>query len=410
MKKVINYKVQKEEWETLKNEAFKKLNAKATIDGFRKGKAPRGVFEKNYPGQIVMEAADIAIDKEYKRLIIEEKIMPIIEPNVNITKISDEELEVVYTFILEPEVKLGKYKNLGIKKEEVKVSKEEIQEQIDRLVKNYAELMIKEEGKVENGDITIIDFEGFKDGVPFDGGKGEDFDLEIGSNSFIPGFEEGMIGMSLGETKDLKLTFPNEYHAKDLAGKDVVFKVTVKEIKTKVLPELDKDFFDDLGMEGIYSKEDLEAHFEEELSHEKEHKVENEYINKLLETVRNNTEIDLEDEVIIEEAKSMYEDYMHNMSHYGITEEVYLQYLNTTKEKIVEDMKAEAEKRLKNTYILNAIIKEENIEATHEEAEAEIKKMAEEHGTTEEEVTKAVGGLHNMMHELCVKKVIELMK
>ena len=410
MKKVINYKVQKEEWETLKNEAFKKLNAKTTIDGFRKGKAPRGLFEKKYPGQIVMEAADIAIDKEYKRLIIEEQIIPIIEPNVNVTKISDEELEVVYTFILEPEVKLGEYKNLGIKKEEAKVSKEEIQEQIDRLVKNYAELMIKEEGKVENGDIAVIDFEGFKDGVPFDGGKGEDFDLEIGSNSFIPGFEESMIGMSLGETKDLNLTFPSEYHAADLAGKDVVFKVTVKEIKTKVLPELDKDFFDDLGMEGIYSKEDLEAQFEEELSHEKEHKAENEYIDKLLETVRNNTEIDLEDELIIEEAKSMYEDYMHHMSHHGITEEVYLEYLNTTKEKIVEDMKVEAEKRLKNTYILNAIIKEENIEATHEEAEEEIKKMAEEHGTTEEEVTKAVGGLHNMMHELCVKKVIELMK
>ena len=410
MKKVINYKVQKEEWETLKNEAFKKLNAKATIDGFRKGKAPRNIFEKNYPGQIIMEAADIAIDKEYKRLIMEEQIIPIIEPNVNVTKISDEELEVVYTFILEPEVKLGEYKNLGIKKEEVKVSKEEIQEQIDRLVKNYAELMIKEEGKVENGDITVIDFEGFKDGVAFDGGKGEDFDLEIGSNSFIPGFEEGMIGMSLGETKDLELTFPSEYHAKDLAGKDVVFKVTVKEIKTKVLPELDKDFFEDLGMEGIYSKEDLEAHFEEELSHEKEHKVENEYINKLLETVRNNTEIDLEDELIIEEAKSMYEDYMHHMSHHGITEEVYLQYLNTTKEKIVEDMKAEAEKRLKNTYILNAIIKEENIEATHEEAEEEIKKIAEEHGVTEEEVTKTVGGLHNMMHELSIRKAIELMK
>ena len=256
--------------------------------------------------------------------------------------------------------------------------------------------MIKEEGKVENGDIAVIDFEGFKDGVPFDGGKGEDFELEIGSNSFIPGFEEGMIGMSLGETKDLELTFPSEYHAADLAGKDVVFKVTVKEIETKVLPELDKDFFDDLGMEGIYSKEDLEAHFEEELSHEKEHKAENEYIDKLLENVRNNTKIDLEDELIIEEAKSMYEDYMHNMSHYGITEDVYLQYLKTTKENLIEDMKDNAEKRLKNTYILNAIIKEENIEATHEEAE--------------EEVTKAVGGLHNMMHELCVKKVIELMK
>lgn len=410
MKKVINYKVQKEEWETLKNEAFKKLNAKATIDGFRKGKAPRAMFERNYPGQIVMEAADMAIDKEYKRLIIEEKIMPILEPNVNITKVSDEELEVEFTFILEPEVKLGEYKNLGVKKEEVKVSKEEIQEQIDKLVKNYAELMIKEEGKVENGDITVIDFEGFVDGVAFEGGKGENYTLEIGSNSFIPGFEDGMIGMNLDETRDINVTFPSEYHAEDLAGKDAVFKVTVKEIKTKVLPELDKDFFDDLGMEGIYSKEDLEAHFEDELSHEKEHKAENNYIDALLEKARNNTEIEIEDEVIVKEAESMYEDYMHHMSHHGITEEIYLQYLNTTKEQIIDDMKTEAEKRLKNSYILNAIIKAENIETTEDEAKEEIKKMAEEHNTTEEEVTNAIGGIYYMTHDLSIRKAIELMK
>ena len=410
MKKVINYKVQKEEWETLKNEAFKKLNAKATIDGFRKGKAPKNVFERNYPGQIVMEATDMAIDKEYKRLIMEEKFMPILEPNVNITKVSDEELEVEFTFILEPEVKLGKYKNLGVKKEEVNVSKEEIQEQIDKLVKNYAELMIKEEGKVENGDITVIDFEGFVDGVAFEGGKGENYTLEIGSNSFIPGFEDGMIGMNLDETRDINVTFPSEYHAEDLAGKDAVFKVTVKEIKTKVLPELDKDFFDDLGMEGIYSKEDLEAHFEDELLHEKEHKAENDYIDALLEKARNNTEIEIEDEIIVKEAESMYEDYMHHMSHHGITEEIYLQYLNTTKEQIIEDMKAEAEKRLKNSYILNAIIKAENIETTEDEAKEEIKKMAEEHGTTEEEVTNAIGGIYYMMHDLSIRKAIELMK
>ena len=170
MKKVINYKVQKEEWETLKDQAFKKLNAKATIDGFRKGKAPRNMFERNYPGQIIMEAADVAVDKEYKRIITEDQILPILEPKVDIVKVTDEELEVNFTFITEPTVKLGEYKNLKVKKGTAKVTKDEVNTRIDNLLKDYAELVVKEEGTVENGDVAVIDFEGFKDDVAFEGG------------------------------------------------------------------------------------------------------------------------------------------------------------------------------------------------------------------------------------------------
>ena len=209
MKRVVNYKVQKEEWENAKEKAFKKISSKYKVDGFRPGKAPRNLFEKNFPGKIVTEAADELIDKEYRRLLLEEKIMPILEPKIDIVKLSDEELEVNYTFILEPTVKLGKYKNLNVKKESVKATKEEVQSRIDDLLKDYAELVVKDEkAKVEKGDIAIIDFEGFKDGVAFEGGKGENYSLEIGSNTFIPGFEDGIIGMKKGETKDLKLTFP----------------------------------------------------------------------------------------------------------------------------------------------------------------------------------------------------------
>ena len=410
MKKVINYKVQKEEWETLKNEAFKKLNAKATIDGFRKGKAPRNIFEKNYPGQIVMEAADIAIDKEYKRIIMEDKILPILEPKVDLVKVNDKELEVNFTFITEPEVKLGEYKSLKVKKETVKVTKEEVKDKIDNLLRGYAELIVKEDGEVENGDVAVINFEGFKDGVAFDGGKGENYSLEIGSNTFIPGFEDGVVGMKKDETKDLNLTFPENYGVEDLAGKEVVFKVTVNEIKTRVVPELDKEFFEDLGMEDINTKEELEAKMKEEIKEEKERKVEHDYVDALLEKATSNMECEIDDEIVEQEAESMYHDFMHQMSHQGITEEIYLQYANTTKEDIVGHMKDEALRRLKNSYLLNAVIKEENIEVSVEDAKKEIKELAIKYNMTEEDVEKSLGGLDAMTYDLKVRKAIDLMK
>lgn len=410
MKKVINYKVQKEEWETLKDEAFKKLNAKTTIDGFRKGKAPRSMFERNYPGQIVMEAADAAVDKEYRRIIIEDKILPIIEPKIDIVKVTDEELEVNFTFITEPEVKLGEYKNLKVKKETVKVTKEEVQTKIDTLLRNYAELVVKEDGVVENGDVAVIDFEGFKDGVAFDGGKGENYSLEIGSNTFIPGFEDGVAGMKKGETKDLNLTFPKDYGAEDLAGKEVVFKVTVNEIKTRVVPELDKEFFEDLGMDDVNTKEELEAKMKEEIKAEKEQKAEHNYIDALLEKATANMTIEIDDEIVEYEAESMYQDFMHNMAAQGITEEIYLQYANTTKEDIVSHMKEEALKRLKNSYLLNAIIKEEKIEVAREDAEKEVKEMAIKYNMTEEDVANSLGGIDAMVYDLKVRKAIDLMK
>lgn len=410
MKRVINYKVQKEEWEELKTQAFKKLNAKATIDGFRKGKAPRAMFERNYPGQIIMEAADMAVDKEYKRIIMEDKILPILEPKIDIVSVADEGLEVNYTFITEPSVKLGEYKNLKVKKETVKVTKEEIKTKIDELLKSYAELVVKEEGKVESGDVAVINFEGFKDGVAFEGGKGENYSLEIGSNTFIPGFEDGVIGMAKDETKDINLTFPKDYGQEDLAGKDVVFKVTVNEIKSRIVPELDKEFFEDLGMKDINTKEELEAKMKEEIKADKENKAEQKYVDELLDKATSNMEIDLDDEIIEAEANAMYNDFMNNMSAQGISEEIYLQYAGTTKEDIVSHMKEEAAKRLKNSYLLNAIIKEEKIEVKVEDAEKEVAEMAKKYNMTEEDVKSSLGGIEAMMYDIKVRCAIDLMK
>lgn len=410
MKKVVNYKAQKEDWEKAKDQAFKKISPKYKVDGFRKGKAPRNIFERNFPGQIVMEAADILVDQEYKRILTEGKILPILEPKIDVVKVNDDELEVNFSFILEPSVTLGEYKNLGVKKENVKVSKEEVQQKIDELLKNYTELVIKEEGSVENGDVAVIDFEGFKDGVAFEGGKGENYSLEIGSHSFIPGFEEGIIGMKKGEEKDLTLTFPEEYQEKSLAGKEVVFKVKVNEIKTKEIPELDKDFFEDLGMEDVKTKEDLEKKMKEEIKAQKEEEAEKKYVDALLEKAVSNMTIELDEEIIDAEAEAMYNDFMSHMSAQGITEELYLKYAGTTKEDIVNHMKKEAEVRLKNSYLLNAIIKEEQIEADEKEALDQIKDLAKKYNMTEEDVKSSLGGDDAVKYDIKVRKAIDLMK
>ena len=411
MKKQVNYKVQKEEWEKAKEAAFKKISSKYKVDGFRNGKAPRNLFEKNYPGKIMMEAADELIDKEYKRLLLEEKIMPILEPKIDVVKLSEEELEVNYTFILEPTVKLGKYKDLGIKKEKVTATKEEVQSKIDDLLKDYAELVVKDDkSKVEKGDVAIIDFEGFKDDVAFDGGKGENYSLEIGSNTFIPGFEDGIIGMKKGDTKDLKLTFPKEYGAADLAGKEVVFKVKVNEIKNKVIPELNKEFFEDLGMDNVKNESDLRKEITTEIENQKEKEAERKYNDALLEKACETMEIDLEDELIDAETEAMYKDFMDGMAARGINEEMYLKYANTTKEDILNHMKDEATKRLKNSYLLDAIIKEEKIKATEKEVKEEISKIAKQYHMTEEDVKAQIGGERAMTHEVEVRKALDIMK
>lgn len=410
MKKEVKYTVKGEEWDKAKDKAFNKLNKTHKVDGFRKGKASRSIFEKKFPGEIVMEAANNLIDKKYVEIISDKEIIPVVEPKVNITKIDDEGLEATFTIVTEPEVKLGDYKDLPIKKDTVRVTKDEIKTRIDNLLKDYAELVVKEDGKVEDGDIAVIDFEGFKDDVAFDGGKGENYSLEIGSNSFIPGFEDGVKGMKKGESKDLKLTFPKDYGVADLAGADVVFKVTVNEIKKKVIPELDKDFFDDLGMDGVTDKGSLETKIKEDIKTEKERNADNKYIDELLNAAVENMTCDIDDEIVEAEAKNMYNDVVQRMNMQGLTEEVYLQYADTTKEDIIENMKPEALKRLQNSYLLNAIIEKEKIEVSEEEAKKEIEEMAKTYNMTVEDIEKSIGGINAMLYDLKVRRAIDIMK
>ncbi len=410
MKKVFNYKAEKKEWKDAIEKELNKVSKKVRIDGFRPGKAPKNMVMKKYGADVLIDAANALINKEYTRIITEEKIVPITEPRVNIVKSTEEELEIDFTFITEPEVKLGKYKDLDVKKDKVKVSKEDIEQRKNTILNDFAELVIKEKGSVKKGDIAIIDFEGFKDGVAFEGGKGENYSLEIGSNTFIPGFEDGIIGMKKGEEKDLNLTFPDNYGTSDLAGAEVVFKVKVNEIKERVIPELDEEFFKDLNMDKVTNKEEFETKIKEDITKEREKVAEDKYTDELLKEAVNNMECEIDDEIILDEAKYMYEDMMNNMASQGLTEEIYLKYANTTKDKILENLKKEALRRLNNSYLLKAIIKKEKIETSDEDLDKEIDKLAKEYNLTNEELLKNIGNKETLRFDMNVRRAIEIMK
>ena len=407
MKEEFKYSVKGKEWEELQDEAFNKVNKKAKIDGFRPGKAPRNIYEKKYgKNDILFEAADMAIKKEYARLIEDKKLMPVIEPKVDLVKCDNKELEVNFVFVSEPKVELGNYTNLDVKKEEVKVTKKEIDERIDSLRNNYAELEVKE-GNVADGDIAIIDYTGYKDGKEFEGGKAENYSLTIGSKTFIPGFEEALIGMKKGEEKDINITFPKDYMSEELKGQPVVFKVKVNEIKNRVVPKIDKDFFDDLGIDGVDTKEKLEEEIKLEIKEQKEKEASHKYEEACLEKASSEMKIDLCEELIQDEVEYMYKEFMERMKMQGISEEMYYQYTKSKKEDITSQMKGDAEKRLKYRYLLKNVIKDAKIKVTDKEVKDRIKEMAQMYNVTEEEIQKEIP-LDSIKFDRMYQKALEL--
>lgn len=410
MKKIVNYKVSGEEWTKAKDEAFAKIVKKAKVDGFRQGKVPRSVFEKKYgTGDIISEAMEKIVDAKYGETIVKEKLIPVVEPKLEIEKANDDELEFKITFILDPEVKLGEYKGLKVKKDKVKVTKEEVDHEVSHILDRYAELVSKD-GKAEEGDTVVIDFKGFKDNEEFEGGSAEGYSLELGSHSFIPGFEEGVVGMKREESKDIELTFPEDYMAKELAGQKVVFNVTVHDIKKRVIPDLDEEFFKDLDMEGVSNKEELEKVVEEEIKAQKERDIDNKFIEDLLEKASKNMKVEIDEEIIDEEAKRMYKNFIERLKMQGVTEELYFAYSGAKKEDIMKDMKKEAAKRVEYRYLLEAIVKAEEIKISDKDAKAEVKKMADMYKITEEEIMKELGSLEVVKYDLAMQKAVEVLK
>lgn len=410
MKKQINYKVSGEEWSKAKDKAFAKVSKNAKVDGFRQGKVPRNVFEKKYgTGDIVRSAMEDLIDAKYGEIIVTEKLIPAVEPKLEIISADDDGFEVNITIITDPEVKLGKYKELKVKKDKVEVTKEEIEHEVGHILDRFAELVSKD-GAVEEGDTAIIDFKGFKDNEEFEGGSAEGYSLEIGSHSFIPGFEEGVVGMKKEESKDIKLTFPEDYMAKDLAGKEVVFNVTVHDIKKRVIPALDEEFFKDLDMEGVTNKEELNKVVEEEIKTQKEHDTENKFVEDLLAKASSNMTIEIPEEIIDAEADKMYKDFVKRLEMQGVNEELYYAYAGVKKEDIMKDIKKEAETRLKYRYLLEAIIKEEKIEIKDKDIDKEIAKIAKNYNVTEEEIMKEFGSKEVLKYNMAMEKAVEVLK
>lgn len=406
----VSVKIEGTEWNEAIDKAFLEKQKTVKVDGFRKGKVPRNVYEKKFGKEsLFLDAADVVVQNAYIKALDDSKLEPVVQPEVNLKDISENGCEFVFKIITKPEVNVKKYKGLNVKPEKVEVTDEEINHELGHLLERYTELVVKD-GKVENGNVAIIDFEGFKDGVAFDGGKGENYSLEIGSNTFIPGFEEKIIGMKVGDEKDLDLTFPEDYGAKDLAGAKVVFKVKVNEIKEKKTRELDEDFFEDLGMEGIDSEDKLRNEIKSSISAQKEMDNENKYVDELLEAVGKNVEVDIPEEMVNDEINRLMARFEQQMKMQGISLELYYQFTNSDEAALRSQMEKEAFNNVLYRLMLEEIAKLEKIEISDEEADKEASELAEKYQMSKEDFIKEFGGIELVKYDLEVRKTIDLLK
>lgn len=392
------------------DEAFKKVVKQVNIPGFRKGRVPRPIFEQRFGVEaLYQDAIDIVLPDAYAKAVEETGIEPVAAPEVNVETIGKGEgVTFKVSVVVKPEVKLGQYKGLEVEKVDTEVTDEDVQKELETLQKRHAELVVKEDTPAENGDTVIIDFEGFVNGEAFEGGKAENHSLEIGSGSFIPGFEEQLVGVKAGEEREINVTFPEEYHAEELAGKEATFKVKVHEVKGLVLPELDDDFAVDVDdeVETLDAlKEKIKNRLKSEREHEAKHKVENE----VLEKAALNAEMDIPEEMIDNEIDRMVKEFDQRLQAQGLNLELYKQFSGQTEEALREQMREDAEKRVRVSLTLEAIVKAENIEVTDEEVNAELEKMAETYNMSVDDLKSILGSLDNVKYDLQMNKAIELL-
>ena len=403
----VNIKIEGEEWKKALHKAYEKNNKKAKIDGFRPGKAPYEIFVKHYGIEnLFIDAADSCLQESYLKAITDSKLIPVTEPKVDIKEIDEDHVEFIFTIITKPEIKIKKYEGLKIKKDKLEVKEEEIQDEIDHLLEQYAELVVKE-GTVENGDTVIIDYEGFLDGVPFEGGKAENYSLVIGSNTFIPGFEEQLIGMDKDSEKEIKVTFPEDYHAENLKGKETTFKVKVHEIKTKQNRELDDEFFEDLGMEGVNSLETLKESIKEHLEAHKKTDIENKFVDDMLDAISKQTEIDIPEEMVEDEINHLIKRFEEQLKYQGVSLDLYYSLTKSTEKDLREQVEKEAFKNVLYRLILEELVKILEITVTDEEANEELEKMAKQYNATKEDIQKELGGMDMIKYDIEIRKAFD---
>ncbi len=411
MKEKYDVKLEGKEWKDCLKHSFDKKKKDIKMDGFRKGQVPYDVYVKKMGVEaLYMDAVDIAVDVLYAKLLKDEKtIIPVATPGIDIKNINHDEIEIEFTLVSAPKVELGKHTKLGIKKEEVVVTDSQIEHELHHLQEQFAEVKeLDDDAVIKEGNVAVIDFEGFKDGKAFKGGKGEDYSLEIGSHTFIPGFEEALVGLKKGDTKDVNVTFPENYHSEDLKGQPVIFKVTVKAVKERVLPEFNKEFFEDLNVGGVESLEDLKKYIKENMTAERSKQIEDEYLFKCLDEVVKNSKFDIPEEMTEDETNRLVKEFSEKLSYQGLKLEDYLKYINSNINDFKATLKDEANKRVGYRLIMDAIIENEKIEVSDEELESELKKTSEQYKMSVEDFLKEIGNKELFKYDLLMRKAMEI--
>ena len=393
---VLTVEVEAAEFDKALDKAFTKVVKQVNVPGFRKGKMPRPLFEKRFGVEsLYQDALDILLPEAYSNAIVEAGIEPVDRPEIDVETIEKGQTLVFTAKVtVKPEVKLGEYKNLEVEKVDTTVTDEDVEAELKTLQERHAELVVKEEGTVAEGDTAVIDFEGFVDGEAFEGGKGENYSLEIGSNTFIPGFEEQLVGLEVGAEKEVEVTFPEEYHAEELAGKAAKFKVKLHEIKSKELPALDDEFAKDV---------------DEKLQSDKENQAESALRDTLVEKAAENAEVEIPEAMFNTEMDRMMQEFEQRLQMQGLNLELYFQFSGQDEKALRDQMRPDAEKRVKINLTLEAISKAENLEVSEEEVEKELENMAGMYNMPVEEIKKVLGSLDSIKEDMKVRKAVEFL-
>lgn len=401
----------KDEWGVYIEKAYKKLQEKVEIPGFRKGKAPENLLKgKVSTGDAMDEALNSLFQEQFAKIVKEEKMSLAEQPEITIQKASLDELELLIKVVVEPVITLGKYKGLEVEKELIVVVDDDIDEKIIELQAKNAELVVKEKGKVENNDTVIIDFEGFLNDVPFEGGKASKFQLEIGSNSFVPGFEEQIIGMENKEEKDIKITFPKDY-TPELAGKEVIFKVVLHEIKSKVLPKIDDELALDANFDEVATLDELKEHYRNELFATKEKEAENETLKKVIDLIVKNSQLEMSESFLDRETETRINHIKEDLVNKKVKFEEYLESNKLTEETFKQQIRKQSKDNIIFAFVIINIAKNEKISISEKEVDDALTNIATMYGQTLENIKETLKDrLYGFKQEMLFNKVYEFLK
>ncbi|WP_432371097.1 trigger factor [Staphylococcus chromogenes] len=407
---LLQVTVPAEEVDKALDQAFKKVVKQINVPGFRKGKVPRPIFEQRFGVEaLYQDAVDILLPKAYSNAVEEAGINPVDQPEIEVTQIEKgKEFKFDATVTVEPEVELGDYKGLEIEKQDTELKDEEVETTINQRLEAMADMVIKEDGKVEDGDTVNLDFDGYVDGEQFEGGQADGYDLEIGSGMFIPGFEEQLVGLKVGEEKDVEVTFPEEYHAEELAGKPATFKTKINEIKTKEVPELDDELANELDSEAN-TVDEYKENLRKQLAESKATEAENVQKEEAITKATDNAKVDIPDAMIKTEEDRMLQEFAQRLQQQGLNLETYFQISGQSEEDLRGQMKEDAEQRVKTNLTLAAIADAENIEASDEDVEKELETMSSQFGISVDDIKSTLGNTDIVKNDVRVKKVIDLL-